>query len=185
MDDSSTNRQIAALKAIVQTVIRELYWSKGADRQVYFTDAVEDADPVAMAVANELTEEEIAKAFADYGAGDDLKAAVAEYLTPEQLERSRIRALSEDTAEAAIDEAGRSGAGAEKRFRMAARQYVEAMREDVLERGGTLAGASCERTLAEAGAFPNPWRSRVRKELKAMEKRLRGNASAEPSPEAP
>ena len=65
MNDFTASRKIAALTAIIQTLIIEHYWGVGEEtgKQRFF-DAVAEDDPVSMAIANELNGPEIDVAFA-------------------------------------------------------------------------------------------------------------------------
>ena len=65
MEENEASRKIAALTAIIQTLILELYWNEDEEAgKRRFFDAVEEDDPVSMAIANELTGSEIDVAFA-------------------------------------------------------------------------------------------------------------------------
>ena len=65
MDNKEAQQKIAALKAIIQTLMPELYWTQAeGGAQANFGALVEDDDPVATAIANELTEPEIDEGFA-------------------------------------------------------------------------------------------------------------------------
>ena len=144
MEENAASRQVAALKAIVQTVIPDLYWSRKERRdQDCFFEMVEDSDPVSMAIANELTEDEIAAAFA-WDEGDDgsigaefRTTPVMPFLTEEQRERARVMRIAENAADKArvfaLESAGASSP------RSAAREgRSEALRGGV--RGGDGAG---------------------------------------------
>ena len=64
MDHNETDRKIAALTAIVQTMLPELYCDAPHNTQQPFDNAVSDDDPLALAISETLTPDEIAHAFA-------------------------------------------------------------------------------------------------------------------------
>ena len=98
MDTKEAQQKIAALKSIIQTLMPELYWTQAeGGTQANFGALVEDDDPVATAIANELTEPEIDEGFAwiDRARGSaeaEMRATpIVPFLNPEQTERMRIK----------------------------------------------------------------------------------------------
>ena len=97
MEENEAERKIAALTAIIQTLILEHYWE--ADEEAgkqRFLRMAEGDHPVAMAIMNELSEAELAEAFRWPGqthmdAGKELPAMpVVAFLTEDQYERARV-----------------------------------------------------------------------------------------------
>ena len=98
MDHDEAKRKIGALKAIIQTLMPELYLSPGKGAaKANFYELLEDQDPIATSIANELTESEIDEAFdwvrrAIGGAEAEMSATpIVPYLNPEQAERFRVQ----------------------------------------------------------------------------------------------
>ena len=64
MDENEAHRKIAALTAIVQTMMHEVYSGPGEESgREWFDLQLEEDELVAMAIANELGEEELDRAF--------------------------------------------------------------------------------------------------------------------------
>ena len=110
MNREAAERQIAALRAIVQTMMPEYYlMQSGGQPQKGFLESLEAGDAVAMAISNELTQPEIEHAFgwpqrATDGGEAELRATpVTPFLTAEQTQRLR--------ASLAASQAGFGGAG--------------------------------------------------------------------------
>ena len=188
MDERS--RQVAALKAIIQTLIPEAYWSQedeSPDEERFF-EMVEGGEPVAIAIANELTREEIAEACSWGERGDgsieaELRTTpVMAFLTDEQRERVRVILVAEleaDKASGRAHEAAKGSCeaawGAEERLRPYEEQFVVAMARDLVEQRGEDALDSGEGSVDErVERFPEPWRSRARKELARLRENVAG-----------
>ena len=106
MDDNEACRKIAALTAIVQTMMHEVYCAHGTvDARESFDLQVEDDELLAMAIANELGEEEFAHAFgsveAAFGSNNDELSAspVLPHLRAGQRERARVALLALEEAD--------------------------------------------------------------------------------------
>ena len=103
MDQSEAKRTIAALKAIIQTMMPEFYWmqSGGLPKQ-NFLESLEKDEPIALAISNELTESEIEEAFgwtkmASEGGETELRATpVTRFLNAEQTERLRASMVASE-----------------------------------------------------------------------------------------
>ena len=64
MDRKGASRQIAALKAILKTLLPEDYlMQSGGSPKDNFLESLEKDEPIVMAITNELTESEIEGAF--------------------------------------------------------------------------------------------------------------------------
>ena len=183
MRERDPDTQIAALKAIVQTLVLEHYWAEDeAQAKRRFLAMAEADHPLAMAVVNELTAEQLDAAFRwPRGAvgGEDTgppSTPVMAFLTEEQYERVRVTTVAENEGdrvrERAMHEPGGFAArtlSAGERIRVAERAFVAAMVRDLAEHRGvtpdTRTKASAEEAIA---AMPEPWRSRTRRELERM-----------------
>ena len=146
MDGTDADTKIAALKAIIQTLVLEHYWDENeAEAKRRFLALAEADHPVAMAVVNELTDEELDTAFRwPRGANGEARSAlpatpVIDFLTEEQYERARVTAVVEnegDLARAfAAQEPGVQGAGSQpvgERVRIAEEQFVSSMLRDLV-----------------------------------------------------
>ena len=187
VDGIDADTRIAALKAIVQTLVLEHYWEEDeAKAKQRFLDLAGADHPVAMAVVNELTDEEFDAAFRwPRGANGDTRSAlpatpVVAFLTEEQYERARVAAVVEDEGDRAqafaTQEPGGAGAGslpASERVRMAQEQFVSSMLRDLAARRGEEAGEGAQGTVEERiSAMPEPWRSRAMRELARLQEDL-------------
>ena len=189
MEENAASRQVAALKAIVQTVIPDLYSSRKERRdQECFFEMVRDDDPVSMAIANALTEDEIAAAFS-WGDGTDESVEsefrttpVTPFLTEEQRERARVMRVAEHEADKArvfaLDPAGTGSDGApdaERGVKPYEEAFVAAMAKDLVEqRSGDALDGSEGSVEERIESFPEPWRSRTRKELGRLREDIAG-----------
>ena len=168
-------RTIAALTAIVQTMLPELY--AGGARQ--FDEAVRDDEPLALAIGNTLGAEAIAEGFAWSGAStrspDAELAAIpaADFLSAAQRLRARVMVFAHDAADAAhamaLGPPGASRRDAASVLDLAAGQFIDAMTRDARSHGADVAetapAASVEARIA---ALPEPWRSRTRHDLELL-----------------
>ena len=96
MDHDEAKRKIGALKAIIQTLMPEMYWVLGkGEPKANFYERLEHHDIIATAIANELTESEIDEAFGwNERASSSAEAEMREtpivpYLRPDQADRFR------------------------------------------------------------------------------------------------
>ena len=150
MDDNEASRKIAALTAIIQTLILEQYWEEDEEAgKRRFLGMAEGDHPVAMAIVNELTEDELDAAFrwpgqTHMGAGKELPATpVVAFLTENQYERARVTCVAEDVGdfarELAMQEpipAGATAPGASERIGLAEERFVSGMIRDLVARRG-------------------------------------------------
>ena len=103
---ASTSRKVAALTAIIQTLLPEVFCKVGEEPdERLFVEMVTQGDPVSMAIANELTPEEIAAAFGwrDQPNGTmetEIRAMpVMVVLGEEQREGARVMCVAEEAAD--------------------------------------------------------------------------------------
>ena len=175
MDEKKASRKIAALKAIVQTLLLERYWQQDEEEgKRDFLRAVDSDDPVSMAIVAELTEDELDAAFrwpehARIKAGNGwLTTPVVAFLTEEQYERARITSLAADERDRiavhALKESRADGDDAmetQERVRLAEERFVVAMVPDLVGRRGEQFDVDEKRTVDErVDAMPEPWKSR-------------------------
>ena len=172
MQPDDLNRTVAALTAIVQTMLPALY--AGGPQQ--FDEAVHDDEPLALAIDNTLSAEAIAEGFAWSGASprspDAELAAIpaAAFLSAEQRLRTRVMFVSDNAADAAHAMA-LGPRGAPRRdgtsvLDLAARHFVDAMTRDARSHAADVAAtAPAAPVEARIAALPEPWRSRTRHDL--------------------
>lgn len=175
----------AALTAIVQTMLREQYWEPDEEEgKRRFLRLAEADDPVALAILNELSAEELDEAFRwTSGGGRDgarrlAPAPVLDWLSETQYERVRVAAVAEDEMDRARElVAGTRGASpaTSDRVRRAEACFVEAMCQDLHARRGETAWLPAgDNVEARIDAMPEPWRSRTRRELERLRADLAG-----------
>ena len=187
MDRTDPRRTIAALKATVQTLLLEHYWEEDEEKaKQRFLELAEADHPMAMAVVNELSEDELEAAFRwpdkadEPGATGLTRMPVIEFLTDEQRERARVTAVAEDEGDRVrtfvTRELGSSEGGvrwASERIRIAEKQFVAAMAEDLAVRRGAPIASGTKADIREMlFAMPEPWKSRTERELGRLRQEL-------------
>ena len=142
--------------------------------------------PVAMAIMNELSEDELDAAFrwpdqTHMGAGKELPVApVVAFLTQDQYERARVTCVAnaegDFARELAMQEPNPAGAmvpGASERVALAEERLVSGMVKDFIARRGEEIGVGTKGSLEERIAgMPEPWKSRTRNELERVREDL-------------
>ena len=108
MKEREADRKIGVLKAVIQMALPQLYWDDEKDPHAFFRETANEGDPLAITIANELTEEEIEAGFR-WGEShtptvdSELEALpVARFLDPEQRERVRFGLVAMDAADTAF-----------------------------------------------------------------------------------
>jgi len=187
VDENEANRKVGALKAIIQTLLLEHYWEMDEESgKQRFLGMAEADHLVAMAILNELTQEELAAAFRWPGGEDGDRARglpalpVIAFLTEAQYERARVTTLAEDEGDRArslaMEEWERSGAkaqGESELLILAEERFVSAMVKDLVARRGEDAAALEEGALEERiASMHEPWGSRTRRELERLREDL-------------
>ena len=190
MDDNEACRKIAALTAIVQTMMHEVYCGHGAvDGRASFDLQLEEDEALAMAIANELGEEDLAHSFgwveAAFGSSNDELSAspVVRHLHAGQRERARVALLALEEADHAHtvavrmpDRPGVAPIGDEARVSMGEETFLGRIEIDVLhEHEGwsgftTMAKPDPDERLAH---LPEPWRKHAAKRLAKLRVRIR------------
>ena len=175
MEEHEARRKIAALTAIVQTMLHEVYCEFGSESgRERFDLGLEDDEVLAMAIANELGADELARAFgwtdAVFASGrDELEAnPVTPHLGEEQRMRARVALLAHEEVDhahtlavRAPDCPGVAPRSADERVRLAEEAFLGRLEIDVLhEHEGwsgftTMAKADPDKRLAH---LPEPWR---------------------------
>ena len=190
MHEGEARRKIAALKAIVQAMMREVY--EGVDHEsarALFAAQLEDDEVLAMAVANELCEEELDQAFAWVeGAGGSEREAlsahpVVPYLSDEQRTRARVARFAQEEADhahtLAVRAPGRPGGAPlcdDERVSLGEEAFLGRLEIDVLHdhegwgRFTTMAKADSAERLAH---LPEPWRKHASTRLPEIRTRIR------------
>ena len=189
MDDNEACRKIAALTAIVQTMMHEVYCAHGAvDGRESFDLQVEEDELLAMAIANELGEEELAHApgwvEAAFGSNNDELSAspVARHLRADQRERARVALFALEEADHAHtlavrmpDRPGVAPLGDEERVSMGEETFLGRIEIDVLHEHEGWSGFT---TMAKPHPnerldhLPEPWRKHAAKRLAELRARI-------------
>ena len=182
MDASEASRKVAALTAIIQTMIQEVYCGPGGEGgREWFALQLREDEPLALAIANELGEAELAHAFtwaqrAFGSSADELSAnPVVGHLSAEQRERARVALIVLDEADRAHTLAVRRVAaeapGAEERVRMGEDAFLGRIEAEIVrERPGgpgftATAAANATERLEN---LPEPWRTHARRRLREL-----------------
>lgn len=194
MAGTDVDTKIAALTAIVQTLVLEHYWEEDEEEAKRRFLALAEADhPLAMAIVHELTDEELDAAFrwprsANADARNPLPATpVVAVLTEEQYEQARVTAVAEDECDRVralaaedADMPGGESLPANERMRIAQERFVAAMIQDLADRRGGEADAALKGTVEQRIAdMPEPWKSRTMREVERLRNDL-GEMHAEP-----
>ena len=190
MDENESRRKIAGLTAIVQTMMHEVYSGPGeASGREWFDLQLEEDELFAMAIANELGEEELDRAFgwmeeAFGSSSNEISASpVAPHLRAEQWKRARVALLAHEEADHALtlavrmpDRPGVPPLTDEERVRMGEEAFLGRIEIDVLhEHEGwssftTVAMSDVNERLEH---LPEPWRKHVAKRLPELRARLK------------
>lgn len=197
MQESEAGRRIAALTAIVQTMIQEVYCGPGGEGgRAWFDGQLREDEALALAIANELDEAALAHAFAWAAAasgssGEEIAASpVVAHLDPGQRERVRVALLAVDEADEAAARAiratdgngaggqgagGQDGAGAGAAARIAAAEdgFLGRIEADVrAAQPAWTAGAAGAERAARLRRLPEPWRRHAGRRLPELRARL-------------
>ena len=190
MEENEARRQIAALKAIIQAMMSEVYSGAGSETgRRLFNLQLEEDEVLAMAIANELGEEELAKAFglaeAERGsAQDELTASpVAPHLRKDQRARARVALLAHAEADHAYtlavrapERPGRPPLSDEGRVGLGEEAFLGRIEIDILQEHEGWSGFTT-RARADVDerleALPEPWRKHAAKQLPAVKARIR------------
>ena len=189
MEDNEARRKIAALTAIVQTMMDEVY--SGLDSlsaREWFDLQVREDELLAMAIANELSEEELDRAFGWTEAGlgssaNEVTASpVAPHLRAKQRNRARVALLAHEEADHAHTLAVRMPQrpdapplSAEERIRMGEEAFLGRIEIDVLHQHQGWSGFT---TRAKPDPnerlehLPEPWRKHAAKRLPTLGARI-------------
>ena len=197
MERNDPDRTIAVLTAIVQTMMAKQYGDASDDGAKAFERAVNDDDPLALAISATLSPEERAHAFAWSDdrlrcADDEMRAIpVVPYLNAQQRGRVRTMLFASDAADEAHaiavgppEPPRQDSAGA---LEIGAASFVDMMRRDALAQRADVPELGADASVDERiAALPEPWRSRTRRELETLTDRItrtldRDGAAAQPS----
>ena len=190
MDDNEARRNIAALTAIIQTMMHEVYSGSGKESaREWFDLQIREDEMLAMAIANELTEEELERAFdwpeaAFQSSRNEVSATpVAAHLRAEQRTRARTALLAHEEADhahtLAVRMPQRPGApplSDEERVRMGEEAFLGRIEIDVLHEHEGWSGFT---TMAKPDPnerlehLPEPWRKHAAKRLPELRARIR------------
>ena len=187
--DEEQMREIAALKAIVQTMLPDVYWTDDLECRDFFLQQLDDHDPVAMAITNVLSEEEVEHACA-WGRENYKEVAselrtmpVAAHLSAEQFERAVIMFTAAEEADKAHETATRaqiakrmSPRAIAARIRKGEEEFVDGMMKRAGIETGNFRDASIEERIAE---LPGPWKSRTERDLATLRTRIQETLDGE------
>ena len=190
MRENEASRRIAALTAIVQTMIHEVYSGSGKESgRELFDLQVEEDELLAMAIAKELSEEELAHAFgwahAAFGSnGGEISASpVLPHVRADQSERARVALLALEEADHAHtlamrvpDRAGFPPLTDNERMWMGEEAFLGRIEIDVLHEhqgwSGFTTTAKPDRNERIAH-LPEPWRKHAARRLPELRARLK------------
>ena len=198
MEEHEAHHQIAALKAIVQAILHEVFGGSGNESgRARFNLRLDDDEVLAMAVENELDADELALAFDWMDAGfvstrEELAAnPVAPYLRDEQRMRARVSLCAQKEADhahtlavRAPDRPGLAPLSLDERVRLAEEAFLGRLEIDVLhEHEGwsgftTMAKADTDKRLEH---LPEPWRKHAIKRLPELRARVMETLEATPT----
>ena len=187
MDENEARRKIAALKAIVQTMTHEVYSGSGSESaRELFVVQLEDDEVLAMAVANELCEDELEHAFAwaEAACGSEKNAIAAipvlPHLSEEQRSRARVALLAQEEADhahtLAVRAPGRAPLSDDERVSLGEEAFLGRIEIDVLHEHEGWSGFT---TTAKADPverlayLPEPWRKHAATRLPEVKARIR------------
>ena len=190
MDENEARRKIAALTAIIQTMMHEVYEGPGEQSgREWFDLQLEEDQLLAMAIANELGEKELDLAFGwvdeAFGSSSNEVSAspVAPHLPAERRKRARVSLLALEEVDHAHtlamrmpDRPGMPPLTAEERVRMGEEAFLGRIEIDVLHEHE---GWSSFTTMAMSDLnerieyLPEPWRKHAAKRLPELRARLK------------
>ena len=190
VDENEARRKIAALTAIVQTMMHEVYSGPGeASGREWFDLQLEEDELLAMGIANELDEEELDRAFGwvevAFGSSSNEVSAspVAPHLRAEQRKRARIALLALEEVDHAHtlavrtpDRPGEPPLSDEERVRMGEEAFLGRIEIDVLHEHEGWSGFT---TMAKPEPnerlehLPEPWRKHAARRLPELRARIR------------
>ena len=189
MEENEARRKIAALTAIVQTMMPEIYEGPGeASGKEWFDLQLEEAQLLAMAIANELGDQELDRAFGwmeeAFGSSSNEVSAspVAPHLPAEQRERARIALLAHEEADHALtlavrmpDRPGMPPLTDEERVRMGEETFLGRIEIDVLhvhEGWSSFTMMAMSDLKERLDHLPELWRKHATKRLPELRARL-------------
>ena len=189
MKGEEAQRRIAALTALVQTLMRETYCGTGArNGRALFDRQLEDDELLAMAIRNELDDAMLAEVFSashasGHPVGDEVAASLlAPHLTHEQRRAARVALLAHREADDAHTLAVRApenpdsaALSAQDRLRFGEEAFIGRMEIDALHEQAGWSGFETQ-AHADAGQriaqLPRPWRKHARKRLPELRARI-------------
>ena len=190
MDYDEAGRKVAALIGIIQTMMPAVYTCSGKrSAREWFDRQVEEDELLAMAIARELSEEELAHAFgwadAAFGSHDDEIAAspVLPHVPADERTRARVALLALEEADNAHTLAVRAPAErpggppltVDERVQLGEEVFLGRIEIDVLH---AHAGWSDFMSMAEGNRterlerLPEPWRKHAKRRVPELRARL-------------
>ena len=176
MGENGSRRKIRALTAIVETMITALYGTlTRGQATVTFAKLVADGDPLATAISNELTREEIDRALAATECAMESHEEVLNaipafhHLTDGQRERARVMRVAEEAVDGACEAGNADPEGA----------FIEVMLRDLEERRGeSLETGATSRFEDWVEKLPEPWRHHATKGIESVRSRVGTDSSS-------
>ena len=176
MGENGSRRKIRALTAIVQTMITAVYGTlTRGQATVTFAKLVADGDPLATAISNELTREEIDRALAatecTLESHEEVLNAIPAFhhLNDAQRERARVMRVGEEAVDGACEAENADPEGV----------FIEVMLRDLEERRGeSLEIGATSRFEDWVEKLPEPWRHHARQGIESVRNRVRPDFSS-------
>ena len=176
MEEKDVHRRIATLTAIVETMITAVYGTLTRGQATgTFAKLVADGDPLATAISNELTREEIDRALAatecTLESHEEVLNAIPAFhhLTDGQREQARVMRVAEEAVDGACEAENADPEGA----------FIEVMLRDLeAQRGESLETGATSRFEDWVEKLPEPWRHHARKGIESVRNRVRTDSSS-------
>lgn len=186
MDREEVERKIGALKAIIQTLVPDVYSHDEEEALAFFQQSVQDADPVAMCITNELDKDEIVHAFAWGGSKYESVTAeletmpVSAHLEPNQRNHALVGLAALEAADIALETAtqmpepaGRRRMSTRERIQIGEEVFVFEMTKQMVKHEGKQVDLF-EKTLLNKliDNLPEPWKGETKKGIWRLGQRI-------------
>ena len=171
MDESEARRKVAALTAIVQTMVTEFYGTLSAKQATAaFAARVADGEPLACAISSELPSKKIDHALTATESRPEVDENVLNaipayhYLSEAQRERAKVMRVAEEAVDRACEV---RNTHPEREFADMILRNIAEDRSEPLEVG---TAATPEDVVEQ---LPEPWRRHAKKGMESLRERVR------------